>query len=94
MSEYRRLAYEFYKRNHICTQCRKRKTDGTRVTCDRCHSLNKMRNQKKREEKTKKEKPMRPLNTCYKCGEKVSSMNSLCDKCYGEVVIPEYLRRE
>ena len=88
MSDYSRITYEFYKKNKICTQCRKRKTDGTMVTCKRCHELNVKRNERYKKEKQKKIKPM---YFCYKCGACLNK-NRLCDKCYEVVVIPEFIK--
>ena len=88
MSDYSKIAYEFYKRNKICTQCKKRKTDGTRVTCDRCYKHNKTRNERIKKEKQKK---IKQTYFCYKCGDCLNK-NGLCDKCYEVVVIPDFIK--
>lgn len=93
MSDYSRIAYEFYKNNKICTQCRKRKTSGRIIICDICDANNKLRNKKKQPENRKIVKRELSKKRCYRCGSEMTVQNTLCDKCYGEVVIPEYLRR-
>lgn len=92
MSDYSKIVYEFYKKNKICTQCRKRKTNGKITLCDVCNSKMKLRNKKKRLEKIKNDKRERMINHCYKCGIEMTVQNTLCDKCYGEVVIPDYIK--
>lgn len=90
MSDYSKIAYDFYKRNKICTWCGKRKTNGTRTICDRCSDLRK--NNREKYKKAKRNRYIQKISACYKCGSNLSSIKGLCDKCYGEVVIPEYLR--
>lgn len=92
MSDYSKIAYEFYKNNKICTQCRKRKTSGRIVVCDICDARNKIRDKKKRLEKRKIVIRERSIKRCYKCGAEISRQNTLCDKCYERMVIPDFIK--
>lgn len=96
MSDYSRIAYEFYKRNKICTQCHKQKTNGKRNVCDMCAKKNSIRWKRWNEKNAKIKicKPKKPMKICYKCGAEMSHQNTLCDKCYEKVVIPECFRRK
>lgn len=88
MSKHNRVIYQYLKRNHICVACGE-KTNGETVRCYKC---NEKYNRNARR-KTKELKLQESLIYCNKCKKNVVRFNGLCDKCYGEVVIPEYLRR-
>lgn len=88
MSRHNRVVYQFLKRNHICVACGE-KTNGETVRCYKC---NQKYNRNARR-KTKELKIQESKIYCNKCKKNVVKSNGLCDKCYKEVVIPEYLRR-
>ena len=85
---------EFWKSLGLCTKCHKRKAENGSL-CDKCRERIK-NNRLKREKLAKiKERKERKIITkhCYKCGNTLDKyiFKTLCDKCYEEVVIPEFL---
>lgn len=87
MGRHNKVVYEYLKSHNICVTCG-RKTNGKHVRCDVCYE----KYNRKRLKKPIKEKIQVEKIYCSKCGENIVKHSGLCDKCYGEVVIPEYLR--
>ena len=87
MGKHNKVIYQYLKAHKICVSCG-RKTNGEKVRCDVC-SEKYNRNARIRAREIK----IQQLTIyCSKCGKNVVKSNGLCDECYGEVVIPEYLR--
>ena len=80
------MVYQYLKINGMCVTCG-RKTNGERVRCEVCYEKYNRKRLKPKEQKIK------PLTIyCNKCKNNIVKHNGLCDKCYEEVVIPNYLR--
>ena len=87
MGRHNKVVYQYLKSHNMCVTCG-RKTNGEHVRCDVCYE----KYNRKRLKKPIKEKIQVEKIYCSKCGENIVKYSGLCDKCYGEVVIPEYLR--
>lgn len=87
MSKHNRVVYQFLKRNHICVACGE-KTNGETVRCYKCNEKYN-RNHRRR---TKELKIQESLIYCNKCKKNVVKSNGLCDECYKEVVIPDFIK--
>ena len=88
MSKHNKVVYEYLKSHKMCVSCG-RKINGDKVRCRVC--LDRYSAYARRREK--EIKIQESLIYCNKCKKNVVKFNGLCDKCYEEVVIPEYLRR-
>ena len=88
MGKHNKVVYQYLKEHNICVSCG-RKNDGERVRCGVC-SDKYNRNARIRARELK----IQQLTVyCSKCKQNAVKYSGLCDECYGEVVIPEYLRR-
>ena len=87
MSKHNKVVYEYLKSHNMCVSCG-RKTNWDKVRCSVCSD----RYNASARRKAKEIKIQESLIYCNKCKKNVVKSNGLCDKCYGEVVIPEYLR--
>lgn len=87
MSKHNKVIYQYFKINRMCVTCG-RKTNGEKVRCDVCYE----KYNRKRLKPRKESKIKATTIYCNKCKKKVVKFNGLCDKCYEEVVIPNYLR--
>lgn len=87
MGRHNKVVYEYLKSHNLCVSCG-RKTNWDKVRCASCSERYNRNARVKAEEQRK----IRLHKICYRCGSIISQTDKLCDKCYGEVVIPEYLR--
>ena len=88
MGKHNKVVYEYLKAHKICVSCG-RKTNGERIRCNLCSD----KYNRNAREKAKRIKIQESLIYCSKCNKNVVKYNGLCDECYEEVVIPEYIRR-
>lgn len=87
MSRHNKVVYQYLKAHNMCVTCGNR-TNGETVRCDVC-SEKYNRNARIRAREIK----IQQLTIyCSKCGKNAVKYNGLCDECYGEVVIPDFLR--
>jgi predicted amidophosphoribosyltransferase len=86
MSKHNKVVYEYLKSHNMCVTCG-RKTNGEHVRCEVCYEKYNRKRLKPFREKVQENKTY-----CSKCEKNTVKYSGLCDKCYGEVVIPEYLR--
>ena len=91
--------HEFWKSIGLCTGCHKVKPIKGETLCVSCKERKREHREVARKYNAKYEKKLRIKRelmqkgrTCYHCGELLNGRKGLCDKCYEEVVIPEYLR--
>ena len=87
MGKHNKVVYEYLKSHNRCVSCG-RKTNGERVRCEVCYE----KYNRKRLKKPSKVKVQIEKTYCSKCGENIVKHSGLCDECYGDVVIPEFLR--
>ena len=87
MGKHNKVVYEYLKSHNLCVSCG-RKTNWDKVRCNVCRN----RYNANARRKTRERKIQESLIYCNKCGKNVVKSNGLCDECYGEVVIPEYIR--
>jgi predicted amidophosphoribosyltransferase len=88
MGKHNKVVYEYLKSHNLCVSCG-RKTNWDKVRCASCSE----RYNRNARLKARQIRIQKSYIYCSKCGKNVVKSNGLCDECYGEVVIPEYLRR-
>ena len=86
MSSHSKLVYQYLKINKMCVTCGG-KNDTDRVRCASCYDkYNRIRL------KPNKVKVQMPKIYCNNCKKNVVKSNGLCDECYEDVVIPDFLK--
>lgn len=84
--------HEFWKSIGLCTECHKVKPIKGETLCVSCRERARSYKTKYEKKLKIKREMMRKGRTCYQCGELLNGRKGLCDKCYKEVVIPDYIR--
>lgn len=87
MSKHSKVVYEYLKSHNLCVSCG-RKTNWDKVRRASCSDRYNRNSRVKAEEQRK----IKQHKICYRCGSIMSQTDKLCDNCFDEVVIPDFIK--
>lgn len=88
--EYNKKQREVMKEEKKCILCNKKAIDKSNTFCLEHYLDNKKNNDERKQSININDR--KNYGICYVCSAPVGKRGSMCDKCYGKVVIPDFIK--